>query len=90
MIEEMCHRRAEFTSEVQQYHLVLIRDPVAAAAAPPESLWRPDQSSGPRLHWSGTRRTLGRFCRIGRWSLTELGSWTECRSAAAAWCGATQ
>lgn len=49
MKEETFHRGAEFPIEAQQYHLVLIRDPAAAAAAPPETLWRPDQSSGPRL-----------------------------------------
>lgn len=90
MKERTFHRGAEFTIEAQQYHLVLIRDPAAAVAAPPETLWRLYQSSGPRLHWSGTHRTPGRFCRTGRWSQTELGSWMECRDAAAAWCVATR
>lgn len=89
MVEKTLHRQNSGI-KVQQYRLALIRVPAAAAAAPPDSLWRPGQSTDPRPHWFGTHQIPGRFCRTGRWSQTELGSWTGSRDAAAASCAGTR
>lgn len=88
--EEAFRTETEIKIKLQQYHLVLSLVLAAAAGAPPGTLWRPNQSTAPSLHWFCTRRTPRRSCLIGRWSRRGLGSWTGSQDAAAAWCEATR
>lgn len=83
-------REKNISLEAKEYLQVLMRALLAAAAAPPETLWLSYQSTAPGLHCSGTHQTPGRSCLNGRWSQRGRGSWMESEGAAGALCEATQ